>query len=44
MNIETKILSKLLTIWIQQYTKRIVHHNQVEFIPEIFQYLQTSMI
>lgn len=31
MNIDAKILKKLLGNRIQQYTKRIIHHNQVEF-------------
>ena len=33
INIDVKTINKMLANWIQQYIRRIIYHNQLEFTP-----------
>ena len=44
VNIDVKIRNKILASWILQQIKRLMHHNQVEFIPGMWDWFNIQKL
>jgi hypothetical protein len=44
MNIDANALNKILASGIKEHSKKIIHHDQVDFIPEMQRLLNTCKL